>query len=404
MKKTSSHPKATLTKARITRLPIPEKNRAIYYDDRVQGFGVRVTPNGAMTYVLVRRIGKSARTLTLGKVSEITLDAARKLATQRNGEIAAGANPMADKQAARAEMTLRELFGQYLERHAKERKRTWKDDEANFDLHLAPLANRQLSSIKSQDVYKLHANIGKKSGKYVANRVLALLSTMYNKASVWGYEGGNPTRGIERFPEKKRDRYIEPHERKAFFEALAKEENTAIRDYVLISLLTGARKANVLSMRWDELNLERKRWVIPAEKSKNTDPMKIPIVSEAKRILEERLAESDSPWVFPGSGATGHLAEPRKGWERILKRAGLKDLRLHDLRRTLGSAQAAAGASLTVIGKSLGHKSIATTAVYARLGDDPVADSMEEAANILLTDGGVKQAAEVVEMKRGGKR
>lgn len=169
--------------------------------------------------------------------------------------------------------------------------------------------------------------------------------------------------------------------------------NTTVRDYILISLLTGARRSNVLAMSWDEVNLERGEWRIP--ETKNGTPQSVPLVSDAIEVLKMRkgsAACADSRFVFPESGDTGHLVEPKKAWKIILDKAGIADLRLHDLRRTMGSWQAGTGANLSVIGRSLNHKSTATTAIYARLWLTPVKNSMETAATAMLQAGGLDRA------------
>lgn len=161
-----------------------------------------------------------------------------------------------------------------------------------------------------------------------------------------------------------------------------------IRDFILIALLTGARRRNVQAMRWSEITWERESWTIPAEKSKSGEAVSIALTPVALRVLENRKAESRSQWVFPGRGKSGHLEEPKTAWKRILKRAEVTDLRVHDLRRTLGSWQAATGASLPIIGKSLGHKSLAATQIYARLNLDPVRESVNRATDAMLLAGG----------------
>ena len=142
-------------------------------------------------------------------------------------------------------------------------------------------------------------------------------------------------------------------------------------------------------MRWEELNLARATWIIPAEKSKSGEAVHVALTPPVLRILKERKLNSISEWIFPGTGRSGHLVEPKSAWKRILKRAGLTDLRLHDLRRTLGSWQAATGASLPIIGKSLGHKSLQATQIYARLNLDPVRDAVNTATNAMLAAAGV---------------
>jgi len=277
------------------------------------------------------------------------------------------------------------------------------------DKHLNTWKLRKISDIRRLDVVNLHARIGSKSGPYVANRVVELLSSVFNKAIEWGWDGANPATKIKAFREKKRERFLQPEELPAFFEALSKEPNQTIRGYVLISLLTGARRANVQAMRWEEINWQAQTWRIPETKS--GEPVTLPLSHQALTILESRNEKSESKWVFPSTGVTGHLVEPKAAWKRILENAaatqiknwleanpgkgevdfakefpnaGFKDLRIHDLRRTLGSWQAATGASLPIIGKSLGHKSLGATQVYARLNLDPVRASVNKATDALM--------------------
>lgn len=126
-------------------------------------------------------------------------------------------------------------------------------------------------------------------------------------------------------------------------------------------------------------------------KTKNGQPQIVPLSDEVIEVLKSRQTlSSNSSYVFPGSGRFGHLIEPKKGWLRILEQAGIKNLRLHDLRRTLGSWQAKTGASLAIIGKSLNHKSPLATAIYARLDLDPVRASIEKATHAMLEAAGLK--------------
>jgi len=218
---------------------------------------------------------------------------------------------------------------------------------------------------------------------------------MFNKArELWDYKGENPTSGVLRefgFDEEERERFMDASELPAFFESLSQELNETIRDYLLISLLTGARRSNVCSLEWTEINWHRETWTIPKEKAKSKKPIHITLSPAALQILGARQASrTASQYVFPGRGKSGHLVEPKTAWKRVLKRAGLTDLRLHDLRRTFGSWQAGCGASLAIIGKSLGH-GVNTTAtqVYARLDLDPIRASVNKATSAMLAAGNV---------------
>ncbi|MEA1950378.1 MAG: site-specific integrase [Planctomycetota bacterium] len=215
---------------------------------------------------------------------------------------------------------------------------------------------------------------------------------MWKGAEDLGCEESNPCVGVKKFEEESRERYLLPEEMKAFFTALAEDE-PLWRDYFLMCLFTGARKSNVLAMRWNELDLERGAWHLPGQQMKNKMPLVIVLAEPARVVLESRIyLREKTEWVFPANRRTkqGHIIDPYKPWARILKRAKLTGLRPHDLRRSLGSWQAAAGASLTIIGKTLGHRDHKSTQVYARVQLDPVRESvngvtrdMQRAAGLL---------------------
>jgi integrase len=331
--------------------------------------------------VLYRKVQGKPERITIGRYPDLTIEQARKQVDQLNAKIAGGINPNEEKRAIRNEITLRELFNQYMDRHAKAYKKSWQGDQNQFRLYLSGWANRKLSTIRKHHIQKLHANIGAEKGTYAANRLLALLNIMFNKAIDWGWEYPNPAHGIKKFKEKTRERFIQADELPRFFKALSEEQNSYAQDYVMLSLLTGARRANIEAMRWDQINFEQATWTIP--ETKTGDSHTVPLVPEAIEILQKRR-NSFNPWVFPSKSKSGHLVEPKTMWKRILTRAGIKDLRIHDLRRSLGSWQAATGANLSVIGKTLAHKNVSTTAIYARLNIDPVRESMNKATQAML--------------------
>ena len=227
-----------------------------------------------------------------------------------------------------------------------------------------------------------------------ANRVLALISSIFTFAVQNEYWSGvNPCAAISRNRENKRERFVMPDELPLFFSALAECPSPVTRDFIMMSLLTGARRTNVLQMRWQEIYPDRGEWVIPH--TKNGTPQRIPLLPKAFDVLKLRREDISFPgseFVFPGIGKTGHLAEPKKAWASVLKKANLTDLRLHDLRRTFGSWQAGTGANLSVIGRSLNHKSLATTKIYDRLWLDPVRDAMQTAVTAMFKAGGVSSA------------
>jgi integrase len=380
------------TLSAVEKLAPPAAGKEFYRDTETPGLYLAVTAKGVKSFSYVRRVGSRVGRVTLGRLPGVTVELARKEAHRLSGAIAQGKDPADDRRKARDETTLSELFDLYLTGHAKPHKRTWKSDQDQFDRYLSAWKTRKLSQVYRADVAALHAKIGAEHGPYAANRLLALLSAMFNHAAGLGYGGGNPARGIKKFKEQSRDRFLRADEIKAFFQAMNHEETPELwRDFFSVTLLTGARRANVEAMKWADLELSRGLWRIAEDESKNKEPMLCVLAPEAVEILKRRQAANvaqdeakQSAYVFASFGATGHITEPKAAWRRIIDRAKIKNLRLHDLRRTLGSWQAAAGASLSIIGRSLGHKNVATTAIYARLDLDPVQASVNTAVAAIM--------------------
>jgi len=374
--------KINFTIENLNRIVCPPGKDRVYVYDLKSGLALSVPAGGSMAFYLIKKIGGRPIRLRLGGYPEITIEQARKLASLALAEISEGKDPQHQKQVARAEMKFGDLFDWYMQSHAKLHKRTWQKDEEAYDLHLAQWKSRPLTGITRRDVQALHASTGKDS-PYTANRVLALLSTIFNKARMIGYEGINPAQGITRFRENSRDRFLSATELPQFLKALEDEPEETWKDFFYLCLWTGARRGNVQSMRWSEIDLAAGTWRIPDDKFKTGKGMTVHLSDPALEILTRRH-NAESEYVFPGHGVTGHIAEPKTAWARLLERAKITDLRLHDLRRTLGSWQAAGGSSLHVIGKSLGHKNVSTTAIYARLNLDPVVQSVNAATAAML--------------------
>lgn len=384
--------KAHFTKKWLNEVSVPEPGtgRMEYQDDEIKGLVLRVTETGDKTFSVVRWSKASQKTVrvTLGAYPDVSPENARKRAREINEMIAAGIDPTEERRRQRTEATLNELFQIYLERWARPRKKTAHEDERDYANHIAPrFGKRRLSEIRRADVSKLHAEIGKEQPR-TANKILALLSTVFGRAIEWGYVEANPVHGIKRYPEKKRDRFLQKGELPRFFEALAALPSATARDFFLMCLFTGARRSNVLAMRWDAIDCAEGIWRIP--ETKNGTPQIVALHPAAVALLEQRRATVDGLWVFPSSTSkSGHFEEPKKAWAQVLKAAELTNVRIHDLRRTLGSYQAITGASLAVIGKSLNHKSVQATQIYARLDLDPVRDSVQRAVDSMLEHGRV---------------
>ena len=379
----------------------PGRDRVYVYDARSLGLAYCVTANDARSFYLVRKVNRRTQRKRLGDAREISIEIARKLAATDNGKIAQGGDPMAGKRATRGSMTLQELFDRWTKDHAEARlkERTRVTDKSRFDTCFENWKNRKIIDITETDVRALHAQLGRERGHTTANRAVQLLRRLYSWVKI-GHTPMGP-KAVNLFTEQSRERFVQPDELPKLFAAIEHPEtNPLIRDFVKLCLFTGARRANVAAMREEELDIARSTWTVPGLKSKSGKAMPLHLSAEAVAIIKPRTGH-ESGYIFPSYGKSGHFIEPKSTWAKILERAGLKDLHLHDLRRTLGSFQAALGASLPVIGRSLGHRNTAATQIYARLNLDPVRASVDAATAVMV--GAVNAAKKPEETKTKAK-
>ena len=407
MAKKSNH--FAFTEAGIRALPTPDTGRLWWYDTKVAALAVLKTSAGATSFYLYKwHSGKPLRML-IGKYPALTVAQARDAVAFHLGRIATGTNPLAERRAGRHEPTLEKLWDSYLEDHAKINKKSWLQDQRRYKMFMTDLATKRLSEITLDVVKKWHAEIGRDHGRPQANRCKALLATMFSMGGkAVKFTGENPVKGVANFPERSRERYLMPNEMQAFFAALALE-TPYWQGFFLVLLFTGCRRGNVQSMRWNEIDLVNRVWHIPGSKAKNDKPATITLCEPVMAVLRTRFNErGGSPHVFESQKGGKPLQYVWPAWKRIVANAGLADLHPHDLRRTMGSWQAAAGVPLNVIGKSLGHSSLASTAIYARLQLDPVrlavsnaSDSMIKAAGFSVGGDGMKMLAVDVKSVEG---
>lgn len=380
--------KVKLTKAVIEKLVPPSSGRVFLYDSSIVGLCICLTNTGTKTWYLYKKMNGKPVRLKLGRWPAVTVEAAKTLAMEAAGRMARGEDIQAARAAKRQkETTWGELFAKYLEEHAKIHKKTWREDEANNRRNLADWTERPLSSFSRPVIAEKHRQIAAGGATTTANRILSLVSKVFSFADEAGlWVERNPCKGIKKFKEVERDRFVQPNEMPVLLLQIQKYPNETLRDYFLICLLTGARRANVFTMKWVDVDLQQGIWRIPDTKS--GEAVRIALAPEAQKILCDRKKNCErSEYVFPGRYGKSHLKEPKKAWAKILEQSGLKDLKIHDLRRTLGSWQAAAGVSLITIGKSLGHRTTTATAIYARMNLDPVRESVSAAVTAMMTAG-----------------
>ena len=333
----------------------------------------------------------------------MTCEQARNEAGKVLGEFAKGENPAAVKRAVKSEPTFGKAFDDFLVRKRKRdgsaiSDKTKRDYKDLLRLYLDAIRNKRLSAIERTEIKAIHTRMTKKSAAQ-ADRVVAVVSAVFTfMLAHERFSGQNPATGIQKNPAPSRDRFLQADELTPFFKALSESTNEIMRDFFLMALLTGARRANVCAMRWADIDLATGVWRIA--KTKNGTPQTVTLSPEAVTVLEARKAGSGE-FVFPGEGITKHIVEPKKAWATILKAAGIENLRIHDLRRTLGSWQARTGASLPIIGKSLNHKTHQATAIYARLDLDPVRASVNTATTAMMKAAGLNARADTVPAASG---
>lgn len=355
--------------------------RYYVYDEKAPSLAVCVMPSGRKTFYRCGKVNAKAKRERMGRFDiDITLDVARQQAAAMTMRLHAGLPATEVKRVAGKK--LKEVWTYFFETHSKPHKRSWKKDEKEWRLYLSPWAERILETFTKPEVTLFHVNLAERIGKPTADDAVLMLKKLFKVAieNKWATE--SPCRGIKLFGEVERERFLSAAELPVFFAALDSLRSQTAKDFFTLALYTGARRANVASMRWDEIAFDADLWVIPKEKYKGKRVNTVVLVEPALEILRRRLADNltNSPWVFPSTlSEAGHYMWPQKAWKRLLQNSELTNLTIHDLRRTLGSWQAAGGASMQIIGKSLGQNSSRSTRIYARLDLAPVRKSVDGA-------------------------
>lgn len=377
--------KLNFTKKALQILEAPSKGQKIYIDQGCKGLNLIITSAGSKTFYFRACLNGEQRRFRIGPFPDISLDEARDASDEKRTLVAKGIDPDAEIKARRAEHTLDEFFDDYLTLHAKKHKKTWQYDINTYNFHVkARLGKRKLSDISRQDIEMLHTTIADTRGKSIADHVLALLEHVFNKAIEWEHytKPVPPTKYIKRFPRVVRKRRLDADELRRLLQTLMNEINTDLRDFVIIALFTGARKGNIFSMRWRDVIWEERRWHIPM--TKNGEGLDIPLHNLVIALLKTRQSYISSEFVFPGKSTDGHIRKPRGGWKSLLKRAGIEDLNIHDLRRTYGTWLGKTGTGAFVISRSLGQRDAKSAQVYTHLNVEDVRSASQQAIEDML--------------------
>jgi integrase len=402
-----------LTKKTIDALPIRDRVY-IAYDNVLPGFGCRVTPNGARSWIVEyrphgggRSVGK--RRITLGPVSVLTPEQAREAAGDVLAKVRFGEDAPHDRAARRSSPMVADLIDEFMKEEIRptRKPRTAELYDMYFRVHVAPaLGSKRAREVTSADVGKLHRKIGTKT-PVTANRIVALLSSLFSWAAGRGRVSKdlNPARGITRYREQGREKFLSGEELARLGETLREAETvgvpwvvdesspkakhvpkdnrrTKVSPYATAALrlllLTGCRLREILNLRWEEFDCERGMLLLPDSK---TGRKPVILSGAAIAVLEGIPRAGD--YVIAGLRPENARRDLKRPWEAIRHRAALGPIRLHDLRHTFAATGAGSNLGLPVIGKLLGHRRAETTSRYAHIAADPLKTAADAIASKL---------------------
>lgn len=337
------------------------------FDAQLPGFGIRVSPSGRKTWIVMYRAGRRLRRMTLGTYPQVGLADARRYAKQVVGAAARGEDPASEKQAERIADTFGELAVVYLEKHAKRRKKTWREDERILERELLPhWRNRRAKSISRRDVREVVEAVVARGAPIHANRIFALVRKMFNFAMQQDIVEVSPCIGLgQPAPNRQRDRVLSEAELHSVWMSLDGLDPMMSASFRL-RILTAQRGVEVLSMRWADIDFESGWWTIPSSVAKNGRSHRVPLTRLGRRILAEvKLRRADAVWVFPNPRRTGPIKSAQKAVERLRATTGVS-FAGHDLRRTAASHMTGLGIPRLTVAKILNHAEQGVTAIYDR--------------------------------------
>lgn len=346
---------------------LSSSTEAVYWDKDLPGFGVKVYPTGRKTYLVKYRSAGKQVVKHLPGAHLMSLDSARSQARSilLDAAISAEDEPL-------PMVTFAEFAPVYMERHAKIWKaKSWKADEQRLRDWLVPkLGKMRLDEIRRRHILALHAEIGKEHPT-LANRLRELLVVLFKNASLWEYlpeNHPNPALGIRDFPERKVRRWLRDEELARLGKVLKFYRNRYMAAAIYFSIYTGKRKMEVLTLKWEDVDLKNEVAYIEnvnGKGTKNGDPTYVHLAAPLLEVLKQLKRLPGNPYVFCGKLPGKPLLSVDKLWYTIRKRAGIEDVRFHDLRHTAASHLIQAGVAIETVGEFLGHKSKDATWRYA---------------------------------------
>ncbi len=359
-----------ITKRTVDALSV-EAEDAVFWDRDLAGFGVRVHATGRKVYVVQSRGPTGPKRVTLGRHGDMSTDEARKRAAVVIDRIKRGEDPV--PAPPEPELTLSELSERFLRTHVKVhcKPKTVATYRSVLDKHILPiLGAMSISEVGRGEISALHHRLHDTPA--MANRTVKILSKMFSLAEAWERipPGRNPCRSVRRYKERSRERFLTPEEFRRLGRVLQEADGSvwppAIAALRLL-MLTGCRKSEILTLRWDDVDRTAGELRLRDAKA---GPRMVPLTPAVVAVLDGIPRIHGNPWVIVGRKPDSHLPDLQLYWMRISERAGLDDVRIHDIRHSYASRALSLGESLPTIGKLLGHRKVATTARYAHLMRD----------------------------------
>ena len=384
---------------------IPVENRdTVFWDAELLGFGLRVYPSGAKVYIVQTRAGGRSRRVTVGRHGVIAAAQARRRAALIIARLKAGEEePLPDREQSLGQgaVTVAELSERFLREHVAVRCKAWTmmSYRGAISRWIVPsLGRRPVGAVEHEHIADLHYRL--RDIPYRANQVLAILNKMFSLAEVWGLRGAgtHPCRSIRRYREHHRERFLSEEEFRRLGRVLDEVEAEAVGARhgsvtasavaaLRLLMLTGCRRNEILNLQWTDVDLRERELRLRDSK---TGPRVVPLSSPAATVLTARPRIPGNPWVITGAKPGGRLANLHDHWNRIRARAGLEEVRVHDLRHSFASRALALGENLSTIGKLLGHGRVSTTARYAHLAREAVKASASRVADSIERDIGTR--------------
>ena len=347
------------------------------WDGDLPGFGVRIMPSGRRSYLVQYRTGRRSRRVTLGPHGVLTAERARGMAIEALAEVRSGGDPAGERKERRQALTVQELAARFDAEHIAVhlKESTAREYRRNLRRFVLPVLGRhKVLEVTRADVARFHHDL--RHIPYQANRNLEIISKMFNLAEMWGLrpDGSNPRKHLRKYPEKKRERFLSSSELRQLGEVLDLMEAERVElpsaiVAVRLLLLSGCRLNEIMRLRWEHVDFAEGVLRLPDSK---TGAKAVQLGEAAITVLRSIEPQPFNRNVVYGTLPGKPIADLQPFWQRVRARAGLKDVRIHDLRHTYASVAVAAGQGLPMIGKLLGHSQVQTTARYAHLAGDPV--------------------------------